>query len=298
MSVNLRNATGRRDADPLGTHRENAFAHGMDGKGHVKSMSYHQYAASNQGWVRLQNSYMNHTAVTDNVTQYESAIDFCHSYEPFVPLVLGETNSNAYNLNMSQVEGVFGSALWLIDHLMTGMVHNITRYNLIQGTTFGYSGWVPVASGGRDPYVRAPLYGQIFAADVLGHHPNVQVYNLPGLPWNMSAYGVYESGHLARYVVLNFDEWNATTPYQRPVQSVRLEVPRGVDNVNVRRLTGNGASADEGIQWAGQSWNYTDGRLVESGKKIWETARAINSVVHLDIPSTEAVMISLAHNPR
>lgn len=277
VCINLTTVQGKRDAD-RSRHRENAFAHGMDSKGHVKSMSYHQYAAADEGWVRLQNSYMNHTAVTNDVTQYEGAIDFCHSYEPFVRLVIGESNSNAYNLNMAQVEGVFGSALLLIDHLMTGMVHKITRYNLIQGTTFGYSGWVPVTSGGRDPFVRVPLYGKIFAADVLGHHPDVQVYNVPGLPGNMSAYGVYEYGHLARYVVINFGEWNVTTPYQPPVQAIRLDVPRGVDNVNVRRLTGMARArtrASSGLARAGTirmagllRWARRLGRL--SG---WSTVR-------------------------
>jgi len=64
---------------------------------------------------------MNNTANAANVTQYKSAIEACLEHEPKLPFVLGETNSNSYNLNMSQIEGVFGSALWLIDHLLMGM---------------------------------------------------------------------------------------------------------------------------------------------------------------------------------
>ncbi|KAL6399440.1 Glycoside hydrolase family 79 protein [Ilyonectria robusta] len=244
----------------LRLNSEEAFQDGLDQHGFVKSISYHQYAARNQEWVRLQNSYMNHTANAHNVTQYENIIESCHEYHPALPFVLGETNSNSYNLNMSQIEGVFGSALWLIDHLLMGMATNITRYNLIQGTTFGYSAWVPVTRDGVKPHVRAPLYGQIFAADVLGHHPKVQVYPIPQLPWNVSAYGIYESGGLAKYVVINFDEWNSTTRYERPVQKITLDLPLWVKNVKVERLTANGASADNDIKWAGQSWNYTSGR--------------------------------------
>jgi len=181
----------------------------------------------------------------------------------------------------------------LIDHLMTGMSLNITRYNLIQGTTFGYSGWVPVPTGDREPYVRAPLYGQIFAADVLGHHPETQVVDLEGLPWNMAAYGVYQSGGLAKYVDINFDEWNNTAPYPRPIQNVTLSVSRSVRTVQVERLTGAGASADQGIEWAGMSWNYTDGRLAESGQHRREVVRARNGKVSLQIPSTEAMLVTM-----
>lgn len=102
-------------------HSINCWNAGIDRGNHVKSVSFHQYAAASQPWVRLQNSYMNHTANKANITQYLSEIEYASEYKPFIPLVLGETNSNAYNLNMSQIEGVFGSALWLIDHLMTGM---------------------------------------------------------------------------------------------------------------------------------------------------------------------------------
>ncbi|KAI0019706.1 glycoside hydrolase family 79 protein [Xylariomycetidae sp. FL0641] len=273
---------------------QNAIAKGIDRDGHVKSISFHQYAGANDPWIRLQNSYMNHTANAGNVTQFAGNVEEAAAHDPSWPLVLGETNSNAYNLNMSQVEGVFGSSLWLIDHILMGMATNITRINLIQGTTFGYSGWVPVATEGRDPYVRAPLYGQIFAADVLGHDDSVQVYPVEDLPWNVSAYGVYSAGALAKYVVVSYDEWNATTPYTRPVQEVSLAVPGWVREVAVERLTGNGASADEGIMWAGQSWNYTDGRLAQQGVRSWETQEVKGGWANLTIPSTEAVLVTFA----
>lgn len=54
------------------------------------------------------------------------------------------------------------------------------------------------------------------------------------------------------------------------------------------------ASADEGILWAGQSWNYTDGRLAEHGAKTWEVVTAENGFVDLSIRSTEAIMVDLA----
>jgi hypothetical protein len=165
--------------------------------------------------------------------------------------------------------------------------------NLIQGTRFGYTGWVPVPLDGRDPYVRPPLYGQIFAADAIGHSSEVQVYPLPSSTWNFSAHAIYEFRKLSKYVLLNLGEWNSTTPYPRPKQQVTLSIPKDAHRARVERLTARGASADEGIQWAGMSWNYTDGRLAEAGEHTFETVEATHGVVRLEIAATEAALVTL-----
>ena len=64
---------------------------------------------------------MNHTAVAANLTAYEPDYLFLQKYNPKITYLLGETNSDYVNLNMAQVEGVFGSSLWLIDYLLYGM---------------------------------------------------------------------------------------------------------------------------------------------------------------------------------
>lgn len=121
------------------------------------------------------------------------------------------------------------------------------RQNLIQGTTFGYTQWVPVPLDGRDPYVRPPLYGQIFIADTIGRHPEMQVYPLPNSTWDMPAYGIYQAGPLAKYALINFKEYNKTANYTRPCQPVQLEVPQYVKSAAVEKLEAAGADADEGV---------------------------------------------------
>ncbi|KAL5090797.1 hypothetical protein Trisim1_004101 [Trichoderma cf. simile WF8] len=273
----------------------NAFNGGIDLTDHVKSVSLHHYAAGNQGWVRLQETFMNHTAVVANLSIYSPANDYLKTNYPNVTFLLGETNSDYTNLLMNQVEGVFGSSLWLIDYLMYGMSLNITRFNLIQGTTFGYTGWVPVPTGNMKPYVRAPLYGQIVVADVIGHNPHVQILPIDLGPelWKFSAYGVYESTKLNKYVLINLDEWNSTTRYPRPNQSVTLKFPSGVKAAKVQRLVGAGASADSDITWGGLSWNYTHGRLAQSGRPHNEVLHISKGMAKLTIPSTEAVVVTL-----
>ncbi|KAJ5533180.1 hypothetical protein N7494_009732 [Penicillium frequentans] len=271
-----------------------AFQDGIDKSGHVKTVSLHQYAAGNQAWVRLQNSFMNHTAITGNLSQYIPDMEATHDVDPRITFLLGETNSDYVNLDMAQVEGVFGSSLWLLDYLLYGMSLNISRFNLIQGTTFGYTAWVPVEYNGQTPGVRPPLYGQLVAADVIGRHENVQVKSLDLGLWDLSAYAVYESGVLSRYVIINLNEWNTTTSYTRFTRKVSLSVPRGVHSGEIMRLSGPGASSDTGITWGGYSWNYTtDGRLGQFGEQQSWSVYPRNGYVNMDIPSTEAIVVEL-----
>ena len=66
-------------------------------------------------------SFMNHTAIAGNLTQYTPDIKAIDDVDPSIKLLLGETNSDYVNLGMDQVEGVFGSSLWLADYLLYGM---------------------------------------------------------------------------------------------------------------------------------------------------------------------------------
>ncbi|KAJ5286695.1 hypothetical protein N7478_002381 [Penicillium angulare] len=240
------------------------------------------------------NSFMNHNAVVGNLTQYTTDMEVVHAADPNITFLLGETNSDYVNLNMAQVEGVFGSSLWLVDYLLYGMSMSISRFNLIQGTNFGYTCWVPIEYNGQKPGVRPPLYGQLVAADVIGRHPNVQVQALNLNRWDLSAYAIYESGVLVRYVVINLDEWNTTTSYARPTQKLALDVPKHVSTAEVKRLTGPGASSINDITWGGHSWNYTsNGRLGQFGEHETEVVHPRGGYVHLNLFSTEAVVIEL-----
>lgn len=64
---------------------------------------------------------MNHTAITGNLSQYIPDMKATHDADPKITFLLGETNSDYVNLDMAQVEGVFGSSLWLLDYLLYGM---------------------------------------------------------------------------------------------------------------------------------------------------------------------------------
>lgn len=256
---------------------------------------------------------MNHTAVAGNLTQYIPDMKAIKEADPSIKLVLGETNSDYVNLGMDQVEGVFGSSLWLADYLLYGMsqvrisctnsmnvirnthkMKNISRFNLIQGTNFGYAGWVPVHYNGQAPHVRPPLYGQILAADVIGHHKDVQIAPINLDHWDLSAYAVYQAGILAKYVVINLDVWNTTTHYPRPSRKFELRVRSKVHSAEVKRLFGPGASSTTEISWGGVSWNWTEnGRLGRTGEDKVEVIRTHAGILSLEVHSTEAIIVSL-----
>lgn len=249
---------------------------------------------------------MNHFGIVGNLSRLQADIDFIQSQQPPIKYTLGETNSDYVNLSMAQFEGVFGSTLWLVDYLLYGMTRNISHMNLIQGTTFGYAAWVPVPAGvSNAPYVRPPLYGQIMIADILGHHPEVQIKEIELGLWNMSAYAVYEGQNMAKFVIVNLDEWSATMPGERPQQSIELSFESDMTFTRssatrfakVERLVGSlGADADTGISWGGQSWNYTatgGGRLAREGVAQFEELRFFNGKGNLTVASSEAVVVTL-----
>jgi hypothetical protein len=144
------------------------------------------------------------------------------------------------------------------------------------------------------PYVRPPLYGQIVVADIIGHNPKVQILPIDLGPelWKFSAYGVYESSKLSKYVLINLDEWNSTTQYSRPSQKISLRIPSGSRGATVQRLLGPGASADSDISWGGLSWNYTCGRLAQSGRPHFEALPVSRGEATVIIPSTEAIVVT------
>lgn len=152
---------------------------------------------------------------------------------------------------------------------------------------------MPVSRNGLEPSVRPPLYGQVVVADIIGKAPEVRIQEVDLGIWNFSAYGIYESGKLSKYVLLNLNEWNSTTPYPRPAQRLNLGLPFRNVEATVRRLTGPGASATSGIKWSGLNWGYAGGRLVQSGKEVFETMKIKNRRLTLDVESSQCVVITL-----
>ncbi|KAL0071183.1 hypothetical protein AAF712_001747 [Marasmius tenuissimus] len=277
-----------------------AFNAGINRDGSLQSVSLHNYPAGNAPWVTLGRTFMNHAAIVANVSQVNRHIAFLQSSPDTqdIDVVLGETNSDFVNLGMEQFEGVLGSALWGIDYILYAASSNVKRVNMHQGTTFGYSAWQPVQINDIQPKVRPPWYALKFAAEAIGSHEGpVQISPLtPTSDEKISAYALYDSARLARIAIVNFNEWNSTTPYPRPntTFSVRgLSLSRATG----RRLTASGgASADTDVTFGGLRWNFSTNGLPESVDGVaGEEELDLNENGELDLAvgASEAMLVRL-----
>ncbi|KAJ3739862.1 glycoside hydrolase family 79 protein [Lentinula detonsa] len=323
---------------------ETAFNADVNDNHTLKSVSLHNYPAGSAPWVNLGNTFMNHTAIVANLSQVKDDIAFLGSSPSTENIVfnLGETNIDFTNLNMDQFEGVLGSALWTIDYILYGTSLNINRIYLHQGTTFGYAAWQPVATDNSQPKIRSPWYGLKFAAEAIGSHQgptqiallDIVVSNNISAPLGnttsdpnpganttvstdtqdvpaqiltsekISVYAVYESSLLACIVLINFNEWNGTTPYRRPSVVFRIDLPlktgqsSSSHSVNARTLTApNGASTDNDLTFGGIMWNYTTQGLPQRVESVPGTVQVQRSPrdgsITVRVGASEAMLINL-----
>ncbi|KAJ4490763.1 hypothetical protein J3R30DRAFT_132849 [Lentinula aciculospora] len=331
-------------ANPAWT-TQTAFNANVNENDRLKTVSLHNYPAGAAPWVNLGNTFMNHSAIVANLSQVKDDIAFLASSPSTEDIAfnLGETNIDFTNLGMDQFEGVLGSALWTIDYILYAASLSINRIYLHQGTTFGYAAWQPIATNTSQPKVRSPWYGLKFAAETIGSHQgSIQIIPLDIIASNnitdsfstitsdsnsdttssnitqpythvqiltsekISAYAIYESSSLARIALINFNEWNNTTPYARPNAVFRITLPHPTGNttgsnsnsVSMRTLTApGGASADNELTFGGIMWNYTTQGLpqqVESvpGTVVVERSTKDGSIT-VEVGASEAVLIAV-----
>lgn len=288
------------EAEPAaGFTIKKAFADGVDGNGSVKSVSVHSYMTGYTPETTLQASFMNHTAIVGNVSLWLPWKSYLANHHPNVPLYIGEANSD-YVTNTEPItyalQGVFGDALWKVDILMYAMSQSISRYYVQQGTGFAFDSWQPVYINSTAPRVLPPWYGDLFIADVVGKAPDVQIANIDLGSDLLSAYSVYVSGALAKYVIVNLEEWNTTTTYERPQGSVSLSIPAYVSEAKIGKLTAPGADSKTNISWAGQSWEYSETSATcvdEIGVPRFSSKVPESGNIALEIQASEAIVVIL-----
>ena len=276
-----------------------AFRDGIDRYHNIKSVSVHSYMTGYTPATTLQASFMNHTNIVGNVSLWLPWKNYLAEHEPNVPLYIAEANSDPVTNTLPityELQGVFGSALWKVDILMYAMSVGVPRYYVQQGTGFAFDSWQPVYINDTAPKVLPPWYGDTFVADVIGTAPDVQVSNIDLGSDVISAYSVYTSGALAKYVIVNLEEWNTTTSYPRPLETVLLTVPDYVTAASARYLIAPGANVMTDIKWAGQSWNYSSsavGQVEVTGSLQCVEVSPRDGIVEVALKASEAVLVTL-----
>jgi hypothetical protein len=274
-----------------------AFREGIDRHSNIKSVSIHHYMTGYSPETTLQASFMNHTAIVANVSTWLPPREWLTKHKPGIPLYIAEANSDYVTNTLPltyALQGVFGDALWKVDILMYAMSQSIPRYYVQQGTGFAFDSWQPVYINETAPKVLPPWYGDVFIADVIGTASSVQVLNIDLDNDLLSAYAVYNSQTLTKYVVVNLEEWNTTTPYKRTSQTITLHVPKSTQSATLSYLTAPGANSTMGISWAGQSWGYaTTGGVEVLGSLNKGTVKPGSGKVEVALYASEAVLVTL-----
>ena len=242
---------------------------GLDADKDIAIISSHNYisGAASPG-VTLQGTLMNHTSTVASIAKQlnESSLlaALPDDLEPNLPFILGETNS-LYNQGRPGLSNTFGAALWGVDFNLWCATNNIRRVHMHQGTNYRYQSWQPIDTNDTAKGTKAPYYGNIavasFMGDIVSATPSI--VNLPLPNEEESAYAAYVDGSLARLMIINMMEYNATAgnnmtdDYPRPVAQYDFQLPAGCrGKVELQRLMANGSDAITGITFDGYSYNY------------------------------------------
>jgi hypothetical protein len=221
--------------------------------------------------VTLQGTLMNHTETVNSISSQLSLASALANYS--IPFILGETNS-LYNEGAPGLSNSFGAALWGVDFNLWCASQNIRRVHMHQGTNYRYASWQPITTNKSTIGTKAPYYGNIAVAAMLGNlviH-NTSIANVPLPDAREAAYLAYEDGRLARLAVINMIQYNYTidngtqlNPVKRPSSTYTFNLG-GLQGANARvqRLSANGSDAITGITWDGYSYNYE----LEQGKPV------------------------------
>ncbi|KAJ0285507.1 hypothetical protein CBS470a_006394 [Colletotrichum nupharicola] len=234
------------------------------------------YMGNGREPVNKQAKLMNHTSVEGPINRHVSLMKKLVHYTQ--PYSISETNS-LYGAGRAGVSNTFGAALWALDFSLHAAAKNITRLNFHMGRDYRYSAWQPVQTSKQDIGTKAPYYGNLATAAILGRlgKDKVQVANLPATGNGAeSAYGIYHSGKLAKVAILNMAEYNFTasgnateTELNKAKRSnhsfsINLDSSFNGKTATVRRLIAPGADSITGITWDGYTFNYD----VDNGKAV------------------------------
>lgn len=256
-----------------------------------------------QPGVTLQGTLMNHTNTVHSVNNLV-ALRNTLAYTG-IPYIIGETNS-LYNEGAPGLSNAFGAALWGVDFNLWCASQGIRRVHMHQGTDYRYAAWQPVQTNKTSIGTKAPYYGNIAVAAMLGDltRHSVQIANLPLPNQEESAYAAYENGKLERIAVINMRQYNYTVngtssipnPVPRPSQSYTFQLPAGVSRVGLQRLAANGSDAVSGITWDGWSYNWEleRGRPVRlHNVTVGEEVAVKEGSVTVEVPDSSVLILNV-----
>ena len=280
------------------------FHSGLTVDNDIALISSHNYiGGATQPGVTLQGTLMNHSSTVASIAHQTNVSALLANYS--LPFILGETNS-LYNEGAPGLSNSFGAALWGVDFNLWCASQGIQRVHMHQGTNYHYAAWQPIDTEKATKGTKAPYYGNIAVAAMLGSESaleEVQIANLPLESIYEAAYAAYVNGTLTRIAVVNLREYNYTTNGTAPPRQeatytfgVPAEIAGEGELVGLQRLMANGSDAISGITWDGLSYNYEldEGRPVRlDNVTIGEQVAVVNGSVTIRVPYSSAAILNV-----
>ncbi|KAK3394236.1 hypothetical protein B0H63DRAFT_40688 [Podospora didyma] len=296
-----------------------AWAQNLNVDKNIRLFATHNYisGATSPG-VTLQGTLMNHANTKRSVDAHIIEYSKIKSVDPSVPpLIFGETNS-LYNQGRPGLSNTFGAALWVVDLNLYSASVGFKRVHMHMGTNYRYGSWQPISTNITSKGTKAPYYGNIAVAAMMGNLSRLSV-TIVEITLSSStaeaAYAAYTNGGktLTRIMVLNMRGYNTTVDGAGLVPLTDIPIRPAVDYrfiintkeaaakrkaVGVQRLWANGSDAITGITWDGWSYNYEldEGRPVRlANTTVGETATvSCNGSVVVTVPHSSIAMLDFA----
>ena len=257
-------STGSLGLDPV-----LAWKAGLDTDRDIALISSHNYISGADALgVTLQSTLMNHSSTVASIAKQLNSSHLISALPstPKIPFILGESNS-LYRQGRPGLSNTFGAALWGVDFNLWSVSNHIQRIHMHQGTNYRYQAWQAIDTNITSKGTKAPYYGNVAVAAFLGDLSSSDalpaILNLPLPREKEAAYASYVKGKLARVILVNMDEFNATAGnefvngYERPVERYSLKLPHGVEGCfGMRRLLANGSDAVTGVTFDRFSYNH------------------------------------------
>lgn len=278
---------------------------GLDSDNDIAFIDSHNYiGGATQPGVTLQGTLMNHTSTVLSVNKHLNESTILRNYTN-LPYILGETNS-LYNEGAPGLSNSFGAALWGVDFNLYCAATGIARVHMHQGTDYRYASWQPIDTVNTTKGTKAPYYGNIMVATMLGDltKGNTSIADLELGNEYTSAYAAYNNGQLRRLALIQLRQWNYTGQSEnavRPNETFQFQMPSHLHTrrISVSRLMANGSDAITGIDFDGWSFNYDlDGGRPVRLDNVTLTSRTEllgvgqDGVLSIDVPWSSAAIVN------
>ncbi|KAF7975737.1 hypothetical protein HWV62_8719 [Athelia sp. TMB] len=263
-----------------------------------RGISQHLYSGSFcTGSGGLLQDLMTKATIRGNLTSL--APDIAATQKHGLDYVLGETNNYGCH-GAPGVSNTAGAALWALDYSLYAPQIGISRLFFHEGIGYKYNFIQPVSLNRSiidgsalptplAPHVQPAYYAAIIAADAIGSSGTTTSVELAINNAYLAGYAFYESGTLARVLLINSKAYLTTTNTPRGSLKVNLDF-RGFGTtpktMRIKRLTIGHADDTSGLTWGGQS--YETGDALVSGH---ENVPATTVTSGITIFDTEVVLV-------